>query len=199
MTDIMPNHEQWAVVPVFNGKPPSDAIVWGSISEVMEYIGQTQARAEADERLASAQQQLKADARTLAQAQQITADTATKLTAMGSAMVAAKEKQARKDAEAKRVAAEQAEAKRVQDLLDKLPDPDNPNAASGDDGDLQSPHHPPDKEHHNPEADGITGSFPTRLEKEAPRGGEYMETDIEKLAYPQKPQQQPVAISLNEV
>ena len=54
MTDIPPDRQQYAIVPV-NGKPPSDAIVWGSISEVLEYVGQSQARAEAEQRLAQAQ------------------------------------------------------------------------------------------------------------------------------------------------
>jgi hypothetical protein len=192
MTDIKPNHEVFAIVPVFDNRPPSDAIVWGSISEVMEYIGQTSARAEAEQRIASARDQLKTDAKVLAQAQHQTLDVATKLTAMGHAMAAAKEKQARKDAAAKKAAEEAAEAKRVQDLLDRLPDPDRP-----DDGELEIKHRP-NTEHLQPQ-DGITGSFPTRLEKEAPRGGEYQETDISKLAHPQKPSQQPVAISLNEV
>jgi hypothetical protein len=196
MTDIMPNHETFAIVPVFDNKPPSDAIVWGSISEVMEYIAGTQSRAEAEERIASAQEQLKNDAKTLVQAQHKTLDVATKLTAMGHAMAAAKEKQARKDAAAKKAAEDRAEAERVERLLSRLPDPDNPNAASGDDGELEVKLRP-STEHLQPQ-DGITGSFPTRLEKEAPRGGEYQETDIKKLAHPQTPPHQPVAISLNE-
>ena len=197
MTDITLNHETFAIVPVFNGKPPSDAIMWGSISEVMEYVGQSQARAAVEQRIAAEKEQLKTDAKVLAQAQHITAEAATRVTALGDAMVAARERQARKDAEAKKAAAEAEEQKRIEDAMARLPDPDNPIAASGDNGDLQAPHHPPDKERHDPEADGITGSFPTPLEKEAPRGGEYQEIDIKKLAYPQKPQQQPVAISLN--
>ena len=192
MTDIQPNHETFAIVPVFNNKPPSDAIVWGSISEVMEYIGQSQARAEAEERIASAREQLKNDATVLAEAQLKTVDAATRVTALGAAMATAREKQAKRDAEAKRVAAEQAEQRRIQSMLDALPDPDK-----ADDGDLEI-NKAVDKEHLNPEADGLTGSFPTRLEKQAPRGGPYQETDIKKLAYPQTPPQQPIAISLNE-
>jgi hypothetical protein len=199
MTDITPNHETFAIVPVFDNKPPSDAIVWGSISEVMEYIGQTQARAEAEKRIASAQEQLKNDAQTLRKAQQITAQAIPRLTALGDALVAAHEKRVRKDAETKRVAAEQAEARRVQEMLDRLPDIDAPS----DDGELEIKH-APNTEHLKPSdgiagEDGISGSFPTRLEKEAPRGGEYQETDIKKLAHPQTPPHQPVAISLNEV
>ena len=190
MTDITPNHETFAIVP-YDGKPPSDAIVYGSLPEVLEYIRGTTARAEAEERLASAKQQIKSDVKTLQHAQKLTVDAATRVTALGDAMVAAREKQAKRDAEAKRVAAEEAEAKRVQEMLDKLPDPDAP----ADDGELEIKH-APNKEHLQPQ-DGITGSFPTRLEKEAPRGGEYMETDIKKLAYPQTPPQQPIAISLN--
>jgi hypothetical protein len=184
MTDITLNQEQWAIVPVFNGKPPSDAIVWGSISEVLEYVGQTQARVEQEQRIASAQEQLKSDAKTLERAQRLTADAGTRLTAIGDALVKAREQQHRRDAAAKKAAAEATEAKRVQDLLDKLPDPD----AVPDDGELEIKH-APNKEHLQPQ-DGITGSFPTRLEKEAPRGGEYQETDIKKLAYPQTPPQQ---------
>jgi hypothetical protein len=90
MTDIMPNHETFAIVPVFNGKPPSDAIVWGSISEVMEYIGQTQARVEAEQRLATAREQLKNDAKSLTHAQKLTADAIPKITAMADAFVSAR-------------------------------------------------------------------------------------------------------------
>jgi hypothetical protein len=191
MTDIPLSQETWAIVPVFNNKPPSDAIVWGSISEVMEYIGQTQARAAIEQRIAAAKEQIQTDAKTLVQAQHKTLDAATRLTAMGHAMAAAKEKQARKDAAAKKAAEEAAEAKRVQDLLDRLPDPD----AVPDDGELEIKH-APNTAHLKP-SDGITGSFPTRLEKEAPSGGQYQEPDIKNLAYPQTPQQQPTAISLN--
>jgi hypothetical protein len=193
MTDIMPNHETFAIVPVFNNKPPSDAIVWGSISEVLEYVGQTQARVAVEQRIAEAKEQIQNDAKVLAQAQHKTLDVATKLTAMGDAMVKAHELKVREDAEAKRVAAEQAEARRIQEMLDRLPDIDAPS----DDGDLEVKRRP-STEHLQPQ-DGITGSFPTRLEKEAPRGGEYQETDIKKLAHPQTPPHQPVAISLNEV
>lgn len=189
MTDIPLNQQRWAIVPC-DGKPPSDAVVWGSLPEILKYIGQSQARVEAEERTRLAQEQLKNDAKTLQKAQRVTAEAATRVTALGDAMVAARERQARKDAAAKKAAAEAAEAKRVEDMLSQLPDPDRP-----DDGELEI-NPAPDKEHLQPQ-DGITGNFPTRLEKEAPRGGEYMETDIKKLAYPQKPQQQPAAISLN--
>ena len=181
---------------VFNNKPSSDAIVYGSLPEVMEYIGQTKARAETQQRLASAQEQLKTDAKVLAQAQQITADTATKLTAMGHAMVAARERQARKDAAAKKDAEEAAEAKRVQDLLDALPDPDDPEAISPDDGDLQSPKRPTDKEHLAEH--GAFGDLPEDIKKRAPAPiGSTYETNISKLTSPQRPQEQPAAISLN--
>ena len=194
MTDVPLNHETFAIVPVFNGKPPSDAIMHGSLSEILEHVGQTQARVAVEQRIAEAKEQIQADAKTLQNAQHITARAATRITAIGDALVAAKEKQARRDAKAKKDAEEAAEAKRVQEMLDRLPDPD----AVPDDGDLQSPKRPTDKEHLNPTGeDGITGSFPTRLEKEAPRGGPYQEPDIKDLDHPQKPQQQPAAISLN--
>jgi len=191
MTDT---NQIFAIVPV-NGKPPADAICWGTLGECTEFVAQSAARAETENRIASARDQLKNDAKVLAQAQHKTLDVATKLTAMGDAMLAAHNLKARKDAEAKRVKAEQAEAQRVQDLLDSLPDPDNPEAASGDDGELEVKT-APSTEHLQPQ-DGITGNFPTRLEKNAPRGGEYQETDINKLAHPQRPPDQPVAISLN--
>jgi hypothetical protein len=192
MTDIMPNHETFAIVPVFDNKPPSDAIVWGSISEVMEYIRGTQSRAEAEERIASAREQLKTDAKTLQKAQQITAQAIPRLTALGDALVAAHEKRIRKDAEAKRVAAEQAEARRVQEMLDRLPDPDRP-----DDGELEIKH-APDKEHLQEQPDSF-GDLPEDIIKQSPSphlGPDY-ETNISKLAHPQKPQEQPAAISLN--
>ena len=197
MTDIKPNHEVFAIVPVFDNRPPSDAIVYGSLPEVMEYIRGTQSRVQAEQRIAQAQEQLKNDAKVLAQAQHKTLDVATKLTAMGHAMVAAHEQKVRRDAAAKKAAEEAAEAKRVQDLLNSLPDPDRP-----DDGDLQVKP-APSTEHLLPSdgiagEDGVSGNFPTRLEKNAPRGGEYQETDIKKLAHPQTPPHQPVAISLNE-
>ena len=44
----------------------------------------------------------------------------------------------------------------------------------------------------------LPAASPRRLEKEAPRGGPYQEPDIKDLDYPQKPPNQPVAISLNE-
>ena len=200
MTDIPPDGEIFAIVPIsYNDRPPSDAILAGRLPELMEYIRGTQARAAAEERTRLAQEQLKTDAKVLAQAQKQTVEAATRVTALGDAMVAARERQARKDAAAKKAEAEAAEARRIQTMLDRLPDPDDPDAVAPDDGDLQSPKRPTDKEHLNPTGeDGITGSFPTRLEKEAPRGGPYQEPDIKDLDYPQKPPNQPVAISLNE-
>lgn len=192
----MDNNEMFAIVPV-NGKPPSDAIVYGSLPEVMEYIGQTTARVEAEQRIASAREQLKNDAKVLERAQRLTADAGTRLTAIGDALVAARERQARKDAAAKKAESEAAEQKRIEDALARGPDPDAPT----DDGELEI-NRAPDKEHLQPQEgvageDGITGNFPSRLEKQAPRGGEYQETDIKKLAHPQTPPHQPVAISLN--
>jgi hypothetical protein len=102
--------------------------------------------------------------------------------------------EAKRDAKAKKDAEEAAEARRVEELLAAMPDPD----AVPDDGDSQSPKRPSDKEHLKP-VDGISGAFPTRLEKGAPRGGEYQEPDIKDLDYPQEPPNQPVSISLNEV
>ena len=113
---------------------------------------------------------------------------------MADAFVAAKERQARKDAAAKKAEAEAAEAKRIQKCWIVCQTPMLPTMTVT----CKVPSARPDKEHLNPTGeDGITGSFPTRLEKEAPRGGPYQETDIKDLDYPQKPQQQPAAISLN--
>jgi hypothetical protein len=201
MADITLNHETFAIVPVFNGKPPSDAIVWGSISEVMEYIGQTQARVEAEQRIAQAKEQIQADAKALQHAQKLTADAIPRITAMADAFVAAKERQARKDAAARKAAAEAAEAKRVQDLLDALPDPDDPDAISPDDGDLQSPKRPTDKEHLAEHRTESYGDLPEDIRKRAPSphlGPDY-EPNIRDLAHPQKPQEQPASISLHEV
>jgi hypothetical protein len=193
MTDT---NQIFAIVPV-NGKPPADAICWGTLGECTEFVAQSAARAETENRIASARDQLKNDAKVLAQAQHKTLDVATKLTAMGDAMLAAHNLKARKDAEAKRVKAEQAEAKRVQDLLDSLPDPDNPNAASGDDGELEIKH-APNKDHLQQQPDSF-GDLPEDIRKQSPSphlGPDY-ETNISKLAHPQKPQEQPAAISLN--
>ena len=153
----MDNNEMFAIVPV-NGKPPSDAICYGRLPEIMEYVAQSQARAAVEQRIAEAKEQIQADAKTLQNAQHITARAATRITALGDALVAAHELKVRKDAAAKKAEAEAAEAKRVQEMLDRLPDPD----AAPDDGDLQSPKRPTDKEHLNPTGeDGITGSFPS--------------------------------------
>jgi hypothetical protein len=197
MTDIMPNHETFAVVPVFGNKPPSDAIVWGSIGEVMEYIGQTQARVEAEQRVTRAKEQLKADAKALANAQRLTVDAIPKITALGDALVAAKERQARKDAAARKAAAEAAEAKRVQEMLDKLPDPD----AAPDDGELEIKG-PSNTEHLKPQRRTESyGDLPEDVRKRSPSphlGPDY-ETNISKIAHPQRPQEQPASISLHEV
>jgi hypothetical protein len=191
----MDNPEQFAIVP-FRGKPPSDAICYGSISEVMEYVGQTKARAEAERRIANAQEQLKADAEALQRAQKLTADAIPKITALGDALVAAREKQARRDAAAKKKAEEAAEAKRVQAMLDALPDIDNPDAGSGDDGDLEI-NPPVDTEHLKTES---FGDLPEDIRRStpAPIGPDY-QPNIRDLDHPPKPAMTPISISLNEV
>jgi hypothetical protein len=192
---LMTDTEQYAIVP-FRGKPPSDAICYGSISEVMEYVGQTQARIEAEQRIARARDQLKADAEALQRAQKLTADAIPRITALGDALVSAREKQARKDAAAKKKAEAEAEAKRVQSLLDSLPDPDDPDA-TGDDGDLQAPQPPPDKEHLKTES---FGDLPEDIKRgtPAPIGPDY-QPNIRDLDHPPKPAMTPISISLNEV
>jgi hypothetical protein len=192
----MDNTETYAIVPVYNNKPPSDAIVWGSIGEVTEYIGQSVARAEAEKRLARKQEQLKTDAEALARAQKLTADAIPRITAMGDALVAAREKQHRRDAAAKKAEQEAVEARRVQEMLDRLPDPDDPDAGSGDDGDLQSPNTPPDKEHLKTES---FGDLPEDIKRgtPAPIGPDYQPT-LRDLDHQPKQAMTPIAISLNE-
>jgi hypothetical protein len=193
MTDI---NQIFAIVPV-NGKPPDDAICWGTLGECTEFVAQSVARVAVEQRIAEAKEQIQTDAKTLAQAQHKTLDAATRLTAMGHAMVAAQELKVRKDTEAKRIKAEQAEARRVQDLLDRLPDPDNPDAGSGDDGELEVKF-APNKEHLQEQPDSF-GDLPEDIRKQSPSphlGPDY-ETNISNLSHPQKPQEQPAAISLN--
>jgi hypothetical protein len=190
----MDANEQFSIV---SGVRP-DAIMTGPLDILMQHVPQSTALVDAEAKLAQVQQEADTQSKSLAHGLQVVtdalqrvADRVTRITGRVDIAVAKKAERQRRDAEA-------AEAKRVQDLLDSLPDPDDPNAASGDDGDLQAPHHPPDKEHLADYRTESFGDLPDQIKRGAPAPiGSTYEPNIENLTNPQRPPQQPVAISLN--
>ena len=59
MTDI---NQIFAIVPV-NGKPPDDAICWGTLGECTEFVAQSVARVAVEQRIAEAKEQIQTDAK----------------------------------------------------------------------------------------------------------------------------------------
>jgi hypothetical protein len=170
----MPNpNELFAIVPVEGTKSPPDAIVVGNMSAVMECIPQSVARQEAEGRLAEA----KRDAAETERQQQEVRSCAAQILGEGLTRLserldqfetrrAALAEQAKRDAEA-------AEYQAVEDEMNRMPDPDNPDVhaalQAGDDGELTAKP-PVDTERHNPAhlEDAGEGDLPNELERGAP-------------------------------
>jgi hypothetical protein len=188
----MPNPDElFAIVPCSHGHVPEDAIITGNLSQVTEYIPQSVAREEAEQRLAQAKEEAAATERIQAEARacaaQMLADSVARLNERVDAFVERKQEREREDAAREA----EAEAKAVEAMLDALPDPDDPDAM-GDDGELQAVHEPPDPEKHNPEHrnEAATGSMPPELDAGAPpEAGQYVPTTP-----PESPYRDPASI-----
>src|SRR5262245_21805936 len=129
----------FAIVPT-TLPAPTDAIVVGNMSQVMEYIPQTIARDNAMAQLERAR--LTADQIKSAQAKTrkiqlgMLTDALSHLSTRLDKFVERRDAQARRDAEE----AERQEAGRIQAELDQLPDPDDPDALSAIENDTPSTH-----------------------------------------------------------
>jgi hypothetical protein len=165
-----------------------------NFSQVTEYIPQSVARMEADQRFAQAKKDAEETERyhdeVRACALQILGDGLTRLSERLDQHEA--RKQARTDQLQRQ--AEEAEAARLEAQLAALPDPDHP-PMMGDDGDFQAIKEPVDTEKHNPEHrnEAATGVLPTELEEGAPpEAGQYAPTTP-----PESPYRTPASIGLN--
>jgi len=200
----------FAIIPIAPGPAPAEAIVIGSMNQVMEYIPQSVAREEAEAELARA----RVTADQIKRAQQATtkmqvaafADAIDHLERRLDAKEAELEEQARRDAEE----TEREEAERIAAHLDALPDPDDSDTWEGPraGGELTSipASHPEDKEQL---AASDQGNLPPELLAGAPPSGPSnypLGLDAARrrtaprgrvkrapMKYPQ-----PVAVSLNE-
>jgi hypothetical protein len=171
----MPNdpNELFAIVPVEGTKSPSDAIIVGNMSAVMECLPQTVARQEAEGRLARQEE----DAAEVTRQQQEVRACAAQilgegLTRLGERLDQFETRKAEHAAKLQRDT-EEAEYQAVEDEISRLPDPDNPDVHSalqaGDDGELTTKP-PVDTERHNPAhlEDAGEGDLPNELERGAP-------------------------------
>jgi hypothetical protein len=124
--------ERFAIIPLSPGPAPADAIIIGSMSAVMEYIPQSVARNDAHEELErarfAADQIASLQSKTRAVQASMLADSVNHLSARLDALVARRADEARERAKAE----EEAEAQRIQDELNALPDPDDPTSFEGD-------------------------------------------------------------------
>jgi len=122
----LPN--RFAIIPVFPSTDTKEAIVIGDYKEVMEYIPQSVARDDAMAKLDAARlthdQIAHAQERTRT-VQKIFLLEGLKTLAARADSFATRQRERRREAKARRDAAE---AKRIQDALDALPDPDDPHA-----------------------------------------------------------------------
>ena len=120
--------DRYAIVPIAPGPVPKEAIVVGNIDQVFEYIPQSVARVDAMKELEAARlthdQIAHAQERTRA-VQVLMLNEALDRLITRQDSFASKQRERRRDAKARRDAAE---AKRIQAALDALPDPDDPHA-----------------------------------------------------------------------
>jgi hypothetical protein len=184
-------NDRFAIVPVTQPSAPAEAIVVGPMSEVMQYLPQTAARADALEELEharfTADQITSMQEKTRAVQASILADTAAHLTSRLDAYVARRD--ARLRADAAREAEE--EAKRIQDELAAMPDPDNPNpfAPTGDLHDMPPKDQDPGDLPEEPLSLEDQGALPEEIAK-------YVETP-EPTPPKGKVYPQPIAVQLN--
>jgi hypothetical protein len=203
--------ELFEILPV-DGKPSPESIVIGPMSEVMEYIGGSNARNEKEQQIAQAVR----DAEQTERHQQEVRECAAQILADGLTHLSERMDQfeTRKQERADQLQrqAEAAEVARIETELAALPDPDNP-LATGDDGDLEAIKPPPDTKKfdpNNPDPDApasgdtaeggdvsarteaATGSMPKELDKGAPpQPGDYLSTTP-----PESPYRSPASIGL---
>jgi hypothetical protein len=187
-------NELFAIVPYSHGHAPAEAIITGNLSQVTEYIPQSVARMEADQRFAQAKKDAEQTERYQAEVRERALQIlGGGLTRLGERLDQFEARKAERADQLQREA-EEAEAAAVEQMLAGLPDPDNLHAM-GDDGDLQAIKPPPDTERHNPEEhrnEAAAGAMPNELDKGAPpQPGDYLSTTL-----PESPYRTPASIGL---
>jgi hypothetical protein len=125
-TSAMTDHSLFAITCVTNGHAPDDALVVGPMREVMEYIPQSAARADALEELEharfTADQIASMQQKTRAVQATMLCDSLNHLSARLDSFLTRRADAEREEARAR----EEAEQQRIQAELDALPDPDQP-------------------------------------------------------------------------
>ena len=198
MTDPnLPN--RFAIIPVFPSTDTKEAIVIGDYKEVMEYIPQSVARDDAMRELENARlthEQIKhAQERTRAVQVLMLNEALDRLTTRQDSF-ATKQRERRREAKARRDAAE---AKRIQDALNKLPDPDDPHAFASTPIPIRDDEPPASLVSKEPEPSlrvGDQGNLPNELLEGVPPAPAThpIDPDPDKgFVYPQ-----PISVSLNE-
>jgi hypothetical protein len=184
---------RYAIIPVFPSTDTKEAIVIGDYKEVMEYIPQSVARDDAMAELEKARlthdQIAHAQERTRAVQALMLNEALDRLTSRQDSF-GSRQRERRRDAKARRDAAE---AKRIQDALDALPDPDDPHAFTPS-GEL---HSLPAKE--EAASIGDQGNLPPELLEGAPPAPGTDPVLPGELGKAPDPPAQPISISLNEV
>jgi hypothetical protein len=194
----------FSIIP---GRSPSNAIVTGPMSEVMEYIGGSVARNEKEAQIAKAQR----DAVETERHQQEVRTSVAQMLADGLTRLHSRldEFEARAQTRADRLEREKEEAEnaRTEAFLASLPDPEDPattaplattlSVPTGDDGDFEASNPPVDREKYDPDgvarAETITGVTPPELEKATPpEPGDFGPT-----APAPSPYRNPASIGLN--
>src|SRR5215472_2311790 len=191
--------DRYAIVPIAPGPVPKEAIVVGNIDQVFEYIPQSVARDDAMKELEAARfthEQIKyAQERTRAVQVLMLNEALDRLTTRQDSF-ATKQRERRREAKARRDAAE---AKRIQDALNKLPDPDDPHAFASTPIPIRDDEPPASLVSKEPEPSlrvGDQGNLPNELLEGVPPGPAThpIDPDPDKgTVYPQ-----PISVSLNK-
>jgi len=185
-------HDRYAIIPIPPGPTPKEAIVVGNIDQVFEYIPQSVARDDAMKELEAArfthEQIAHVQERTRTVQVLMLNEALDRLTTRQDSF-GTRQRERRRQAKARRDAAE---AKRIQDALDALPDPDDPHAFIPG-GEL---HSLPGKEEAAPLRAEDQGNLPNELLEGVPPGPAThpIDPDPDKgTVYPQ-----PISVSLNK-
>jgi hypothetical protein len=189
-----PASDRYAIIKIPPGPSPAEAVAVGNWDQVAEYIPQSIARQEAEQRFAIA----KEDAEETAKVQAETRACAARMLVDGLEHISNRlnqfETRKAERADQLRRDEEEAEAKAIAEYLDSQPDPDAPDAetvlkdaAHEPTGDLHSID-PVDASKHRAEA--VTGAMPRELDKGAPP----LPGDFTREVTPASPYRNPTSI-----
>jgi hypothetical protein len=205
--------QRFAIVPIPDGPPPPEAIVVGGLDEIMQFLPQTVAYQELEQRALGLVDQLDKRERALSDSARVLTESVGKFMDTCGRLVDGEEERAAEQVRLDEEEKARAEAAELRDWLDTHPEPGSRTAEPDDTGGELHSHGPVDRERYDPEAETDAGGVPLSygalpesyikressedLEEPGIGGASNPEPDPADLDKPQPPKQvSPAAVSL---